>query len=96
MAIALLIISRKLRREGVLMSLGFTNLCGCQFGLEAIRSDEPGQFGTNLTISQWVSIFVFIASLSLIIYLIKAGGTTGTIDQQSIVISQHEYAKDSA
>jgi phosphatidylglycerol---prolipoprotein diacylglyceryl transferase len=27
-----------------------------RFLLELIRSDEPGQFGTSLTISQWLSL----------------------------------------
>lgn len=76
MAVFLLTISHWIRREGVLMGIGFAGYAVIRFGLEAIRSDEPGQFGTTLTISQWVSVVVFIASLALLAYLVtKSPGT---------------------
>ncbi len=39
-----------------------------RFTLELIRSDEAGQFGTSLTIAQWISIVGFIAAaLALVV-----------------------------
>ena len=36
-----------------------------RFLLEMIRSDELGQFGTELTISQWLSIVILVAACGL-------------------------------
>lgn len=36
---------------------------------EFIRTDEPGQFGTIFTISQWVSLFIFVLGLGLYVYV---------------------------
>ena len=36
-----------------------------RFVLEMIRSDEPGQFGTGLTISQWLSLAILAAACVL-------------------------------
>jgi len=36
---------------------------------EFIRIDEPGQFGTIFTISQWVSLFIFVLGLGLYVYV---------------------------
>lgn len=38
---------------------------------EAVRDDEPGRFGTPLTISQWVSIGLLVAGVALAGYLAK-------------------------
>ena len=40
-----------------------------RFLLEAIRTDETGQFGTALTISQWVSIGMIFFGFILLIYI---------------------------
>ncbi|MCH2180803.1 MAG: prolipoprotein diacylglyceryl transferase [Mariniblastus sp.] len=40
-----------------------------RFFLEAIRTDELGQFGTTLTISQWVSIGTILVGFALLIYI---------------------------
>ncbi len=50
--------SMYVRREGVIMMLGFASYAVLRFGLEMIRVDEPGQFGASLSISQWVSVLV--------------------------------------
>jgi phosphatidylglycerol:prolipoprotein diacylglycerol transferase len=39
-----------------------------RFILELIRQDEAGQFGTDLTISQWVSMFAFVIGIVMMIY----------------------------
>ncbi len=54
-----------MRYEGMLVAIGFMSYAVIRFGLEMLRSDEPGQFGTGLTISQWVSLVVFVAAGSL-------------------------------
>jgi phosphatidylglycerol:prolipoprotein diacylglycerol transferase len=38
---------------------------------EAVRDDEPGRFGTVLTISQWVSVVLLLAGAALAAYLAK-------------------------
>lgn len=44
------------RRDGVVFATVFTLYPISRFLLEIIRDDEPGQFGTPLTISQWFCI----------------------------------------
>lgn len=39
-----------------------------RFLMEIVRQDERGQFGTELTISQWVSIGMLVLGLSLMVY----------------------------
>lgn len=70
--ILLLLVSRWVPlRDGALMAIGFTLYAVGRFGLEMVRSDEPGQFGTWLTISQWVSLVVVTLSLLLMIYIYR-------------------------
>ena len=45
------------------MMLGFASYAILRFVLELVRVDESGQFGTTLSISQWVSVVVFTGSL---------------------------------
>lgn len=69
MALLLLVVSRRNLEPGILMFSGFAGYAVVRFGLEMIRVDEAGRFGTALSISQWVSIFVFIASISGVLWL---------------------------
>lgn len=50
-------------REGTVMMLGFASYAILRFVLELVRVDESGQFGTDFSISQWVSIAVLTGSL---------------------------------
>jgi phosphatidylglycerol:prolipoprotein diacylglycerol transferase len=50
-------------RDGSVMIGGFASYAVVRFVLEWVRVDELGQFGTSLSISQWVSLIVFSASL---------------------------------
>ncbi|MGI8981951.1 MAG: prolipoprotein diacylglyceryl transferase family protein [Pirellulaceae bacterium] len=50
------------RRDGEIFALLITVHPLCRFLLEMIRSDESGQFGTRLTISQWISLGFLIAA----------------------------------
>jgi len=53
------------RRDGEVTALMFTLHPPSRFLLEIVRVDEGGQFGTGLTISQWVSIGLFLVGLAL-------------------------------
>jgi phosphatidylglycerol:prolipoprotein diacylglycerol transferase len=57
------------RHDGEVFALLVTLHPISRFFLEMIRSDEPGQFGTGLTISQWLSIGIFAAGVALWIYI---------------------------
>jgi phosphatidylglycerol:prolipoprotein diacylglycerol transferase len=50
-------------RDGMIMMIGFASYAVLRFLLEIIRVDEAGQFGTNLSISQWVSLAVFSSAM---------------------------------
>ena len=55
--------TRFIARDGMLMLTGFITYAVIRIVLEWVRVDEAGQFGTLLSISQWVSLFVIAASL---------------------------------
>lgn len=55
-------VSGYVHRPGAIMLSGFILYAIMRFGIEVLRSDEPGRFGTQLTISQWVSIIVLVLS----------------------------------
>ncbi|QDS91357.1 Prolipoprotein diacylglyceryl transferase [Roseimaritima multifibrata] len=72
LCLLLLVLSPWARRyEGSLVVVGFAGYAIIRFGLEMIRSDEPGQFGTSLTISQWVSLATLLAASGLAVYVWK-------------------------
>jgi phosphatidylglycerol---prolipoprotein diacylglyceryl transferase len=58
------------RRDGEAFAAMLTLYPISRFVLEAIRQDEAGQFGTVLTISQWISILVLVMAIALWIYLL--------------------------
>ncbi len=45
-------------RPGTIMMISFAAYALLRFGLEIVRVDEAGQFGTRYSISQWVSVVV--------------------------------------
>lgn len=53
------------RRDGELIALMLTFYPITRFLMEMIRTDEPGQFGTSLTISQWVSLTILACMIPL-------------------------------
>jgi phosphatidylglycerol:prolipoprotein diacylglycerol transferase len=53
------------RRDGELVAGMFTIYPVTRFLLEIIRSDEPGRWGTALTMAQWVSILMLIVAVVL-------------------------------
>jgi phosphatidylglycerol:prolipoprotein diacylglycerol transferase len=57
------------RRDGELLALVLTIHPIDRFLTEFIRTDEPGQWGTGLSIGQIVSLGLFVAGIALWIYL---------------------------
>jgi len=53
------------RRDGELVAGMFTIYPVTRFLLEIIRSDEPGRWGTALTMSQWVSVLMLLVAVVL-------------------------------
>lgn len=62
LCISLCLIRPGMVSDGTVMWLGFAGYAVLRFILEWIRVDESGQFGTSLSISQWVSVFVLLLS----------------------------------
>ncbi len=57
------------RADGELMALVLILYSVSRYFEELIRIDEPGAFGTNLTIGQWVSVICFVGGVALFIGL---------------------------
>ncbi len=56
-------------RDGEVLLLGWIAYPIARFTIEALRSDEGGQFGTSLTISQWVSLGMVLAAVVFAVWL---------------------------
>ena len=56
------------RNDGEVMGLMLILYPISRFVLELIRNDESGQFGTELTISQWVSLLTILFGIGLFAY----------------------------
>lgn len=54
--------------NGSVLALGIMAYAVSRSCLEILRGDEFGQFGTGMTIAQWVSVFVFTAGASLAVW----------------------------
>jgi phosphatidylglycerol:prolipoprotein diacylglycerol transferase len=52
------------RRDGEIWAMFLTLYPITRFLLEIIRTDEPGVFGTGLTISQWMSLILLVCALA--------------------------------
>jgi phosphatidylglycerol:prolipoprotein diacylglycerol transferase len=59
------------RRDGEAIALLFTVYPVTRFLLEIIRTDEPAVFGTGLSISQNISVLVFVAAIGMWWYLAR-------------------------
>ena len=57
------------RRNGECFAVALMIYPVTRFVIEILRNDEGGQLGTSLTISQWLSIGVFIANLGFLWWL---------------------------
>jgi phosphatidylglycerol:prolipoprotein diacylglycerol transferase len=61
------------RRDGAVFATLITAYPIARFLEELIRSDESGQLGTSLTISQWISIAMLLLGIALWIYIHRSG-----------------------
>jgi phosphatidylglycerol:prolipoprotein diacylglycerol transferase len=59
------------RRDGVVFAMMLTLYPIMRFLEETIRVDEPGQFRTSFSISQWISVLLLAAVVSLWIYVLR-------------------------
>jgi len=84
LALCLLLCSLSLvfKREGAIMMIGCASYAVLRFVLEIVRVDEGGQFGTGLTISQWVSVVVFTVSIAGLIFVYSRGSTSESVQAQ--------------
>ena len=57
------------RRNGEVLAVALIIYPITRFCMELLRADEGGQFGTALTISQWISIVLFIINIPFMYYL---------------------------
>lgn len=57
------------RRTGEVVAVGWIAYPINRFMIEFLRADEPGQFGTSLTIAQWVSVGLLLSGVAFILYL---------------------------
>lgn len=71
------------KRDGELFALLLMLHPVSRFLLEIIRTDEPGQFGTSLSISQWLSGLLFLVGLALTGYLARR--PRGVLRQAAVV-----------
>jgi phosphatidylglycerol:prolipoprotein diacylglycerol transferase len=72
-------------RDGAIMMIGFASYAVVRFMLELIRVDEGGQFGTNLSISQWVSVVVFAVSMAGLVFVYRRPVSNETVQAQPSV-----------
>ena len=79
LCVGLCIIPATRFREGTVMMLGFASYAILRFVLELVRVDESGQFGTDFSISQWVSICVLTGSLVGLGFIYARPKATATI-----------------
>ena len=65
-------------KDGLLMMIGFSAYALLRFGLEIVRVDESGQFGTGLSISQIVSLVVLHLSIGGALWIKLRAGEVGS------------------
>jgi phosphatidylglycerol:prolipoprotein diacylglycerol transferase len=69
LGLCLLLCLVSFHRDGTVMMLGFAGYAVLRFVLELVRVDEGGQFGTSLSISQWVSVVVLGLSITGLVWI---------------------------
>ena len=57
------------RRNGEVLAVALLIYPVTRFCIELLRADETGKFGTSLTISQWISIALFVVNIGYMIFL---------------------------
>ena len=77
-------LSRIRLKDGMLMMVGFAAYAVLRFGLEIVRVDELGQFGTELSISQIVSLVVFSLAIAGVLWIKLSGSSKGNPLEESL------------
>ncbi|MCD0460166.1 prolipoprotein diacylglyceryl transferase [Roseiconus lacunae] len=93
LCVFLCVLSRYIRRPGVLMFVGFASYAIARFILEIVRTDERGQFNTSLTISQWVSVGVLTLSVGGLVYIYRFASDDGSGSASSSMTGSPQSAK---
>lgn len=57
------------RRDGAVLALALLTYPVTRFLIEYLRGDEPGRFGTSLTISQWGSLAILTSGIAYTLWL---------------------------
>ena len=83
MCLLLCALSQIRLKDGMLMMVGFAAYAVLRFGLEIVRVDELGQFGTELSISQIVSLVVFTLALAGGLWINLSGSSKGNPLEES-------------
>lgn len=82
------------RVPGDVLCLGVMLSSITRFLIEFIRGDEFGQFGTTLTISQWISLALFGLGLAFQVYLTwRSTESSASIADQVSTTSSHTPAR---
>ena len=84
MCVLLCSLSRIRLKDGMLMMVGFAAYAVLRFGLEIVRVDELGQFGTELSISQIVSLVVFSLAIAGGLWIKLSGSSKGNPLEESL------------
>ena len=73
-----LIVFRYRTRNGLVLAVGMLLYPIARFIIEYLRGDEMGKFGTSFTISQWVSIAMFVSGIVYTFWLLRRPGKLTT------------------
>lgn len=77
--LSLCVLDRFIAKDGVLLFSGFAGYAVIRFILEIVRVDEAGQLGTSFSISQWVSMIVFVLCLTALAIVLRKKPTSGAV-----------------
>lgn len=84
------------QKDGSVLLLGWLTYPMHRFIVEFLRGDELGQFGTSLTISQWVSMGLFVGGILFAVWLHFQPAKLGTLIRDEGVSSVHRGAAATA
>lgn len=75
---------RRRPQNGAVLGLALLAYPVTRFLIEFVRGDEPGQFGTSLTISQWVSLVMFAGGLVYVWWLRRREGSQTAVAKNAV------------
>jgi phosphatidylglycerol:prolipoprotein diacylglycerol transferase len=77
------------RRNGEVLAVALVIYPITRFCMELLRGDENGKFGTTLTISQWISIALFLVNIGFMVYLSKRPAVREPVKLPQDVVGPH-------